>query len=155
MPHPVSALLRPRYDGCVSRFVLVALVALASCSRNSPAGGTAPPAATAKSLASTNASAAPPPRAAPADPECQRIVQALKTELAKLPSACTADKDCTCYSGGVSGVTGCGGVSDVAAARRIATLTREFTKSRCDNRVNCAAQLCRAACVDGRCKAGR
>jgi len=77
-------------------------------------------------------------------------VQALEAELAKLASSCAADKDCTCYPGGVGGVARCGGVSDVAAAGRIEALTRRFADSRCDNRVNCAAQLCLAACVDGR-----
>ncbi len=153
--HLVFARRAPGYERCVSRLALVALVALASCSRNSPAGGPAPPAATANSLASTPASATPPPPAPSANPKCARVVQALKAELAKLPSSCTTDKDCTCYSGGVSNVTGCGGVSDMAAARRIGTLTREFVDSRCEGRVNCAATRCLAACVDGYCKARR
>ena len=99
----IPRLRQARYDGGVSHFVLLVLVALAGCSRNSPSGGAAPPAATAKSLASATASAAPTPPAPPANPECQRFVQALKAELAKLPSSCAADKDCTCYPGGVGG----------------------------------------------------
>lgn len=83
--------------------------------------------------------------------ECHRVVKDLERELATLPSTCTKDSDCTCYVGGVSGVTKCGGASDLATAVRVGKLTEEYGSSHCLPVDNCAASLCTARCVSGRC----
>ena len=86
-----------------------------------------------------------------AKPECRRAVRELEREVAKLPSRCTEDADCTCYNGGVRDVTNCGGVSERATASRMNALTDELRKARCSPSVACAASVCSARCVSGVC----
>jgi hypothetical protein len=82
---------------------------------------------------------------------CARIVVDLHRELATLPARCTRDQDCACYVGGVSGVTNCGGVSDLAISGRVAVLTQAFQQARCTPSMACAARLCTATCRAGVC----
>ncbi len=64
--------------------------------------------------------------------------------------ACTADADCTCFNGGVSTKTPCGGVTDKATAVKLETLTTDYESGHC-NGLSCAAYTCIAACNAGRC----
>jgi hypothetical protein len=82
---------------------------------------------------------------------CATIVSRMRAVLARLPSACAADADCTCYPGGIEAVTGCGAVSDMATAREVTQIQADFRANRCDYSVSCAPRECRAACVQGRC----
>ena len=94
---------------------------------------------------------APPTSAVETPDDCDAVVTRVRAELATLPSACTSDADCTCYPGGIEGVTGCGGVSDLPTAERIGALTQEFDRLRCDGSVSCAPRQCLVACIDARC----
>jgi hypothetical protein len=94
----------------------------------------------------------PPAREAPEAPDdCDAVVSRVRDVLATLPSACSSDADCTCYPGGIEGVTGCGGVSDLPTAERIGALTQQHDRLRCDGSVSCAPRQCLVACLDGRC----
>jgi len=90
---------------------------------------------------------------------CRRHIDELRGVLADLPSACSTDTDCVCYSGGISGLTGCGGVSDSDAASSIRALSEAIEDAsgamdageQCFSRVSCAPRRCVARCVEGRC----
>jgi hypothetical protein len=83
--------------------------------------------------------------------ECARVVREVQVVLAGLPSLCEQDADCVCYPGGIEAVTGCGAEGDRETSLRIAELTAEFDRLRCDYGVNCAPRRCESACVDGKC----
>ena len=93
----------------------------------------------------------PEPAGAESLDDCDDVVSRVREVLGALPSSCAADGDCTCYPGGIDGVTDCGGVSDLPTAARIGVFTQDFSRLRCDGSVSCAPRQCLAACVAGRC----
>ncbi|MCA9594273.1 MAG: hypothetical protein KC776_13210 [Myxococcales bacterium] len=135
------------------RFLVLALFA-AGCSKSGASSGPPPSPSPTQAPAPSAAPASTPTAAtATATPSaCSELEDKLRAELAKLPSPCSADADCTCYVGGVSGVTGCGGISNLSAAKRIGELTQQHHDQKCGGQVSCAARLCQPACVNGSCR---
>jgi hypothetical protein len=126
---------------------------------SSPAASATP--STAEALATTPPEPAPdtaapapaPPAtsAAPSEPpECKAALAELQSELDQTPGSCESDADCTCYPGGTP-LTGCGGVSNLSLAKRIATTTQKIHGLGCGGRVNCAARACNTQCKAGKC----
>jgi hypothetical protein len=111
-------------------FVLIALIALIACKK--------------ESVTTTNEA-----------PSCAERVDAFEgTLVASTGGACTADTDCKCYPGGVSKKHSCGGVTDTASAEKLSTIAAEYLKDGCKSGIDCAARMCIASCQNGRCTEG-
>jgi hypothetical protein len=96
------------------------------------------------------ADATPDPSASAAVSPCASIV-AKYDGLVATGGACSTDKDCACFNGGVSPKTGCGGVSDRTTATKLDQLRADYSTAKCGNRINCAAWACDPKCTSGRC----
>lgn len=85
--------------------------------------------------------------------ECDAKVDEVD-RIADAPATCTTDAECGCFSGGVSSKHGCGGVTTRDRAQQIEAIAKDFRKSGCKSRVDCAAWMCLPICEKGVCANG-
>jgi hypothetical protein len=84
--------------------------------------------------------------------KCNEIRARFDARLERATNACSSDADCGCYNPVGGEKLGCGGVTDVAAARELASIEKEFHAVPCEWTHQCGSQVCTPKCESGRCR---
>lgn len=87
--------------------------------------------------------------AAPSGVSCSATISSYDALVAS-GGACATDADCSCFNGGVSQKTPCGGVTDKATEAKLEPLITAYQNGHC-NALMCAASMCMPSCSAGRC----
>jgi hypothetical protein len=138
----------------------IALVTV-GCGKSS---GTAPAAAPTPSAepAATHDEPAAEESAEPAAEEkkplsvCDQAIADFDKALEEASYECKKDSDCGCFEAGLSRKPGneCGGVTDKAAAKKLAQITKASKKDACSNGAMCEPWTCVPICEESRCQKG-
>ncbi|MCU0849607.1 MAG: hypothetical protein MUD12_17135 [Spirochaetes bacterium] len=83
--------------------------------------------------------------------DCGKLASRFDVILEKAGGTCRTAADCGCYNP-VSPNVGCGGVTDRKTVKELSRVETEFHRIKCSWPVDCAAWLCKPACVRGKCR---
>lgn len=140
------------------------LLAAAACGQKSTSGPSTTPAASAPAPSAEPAEAAEATEAeakaedAPKKPlsPCDQKLAEFDKVLSEATFECKKDKDCGCFETGLSRKPGqeCGGVTDSAAAKKLAEIAKAAKKDACGTNAMCEPWTCDPICDNGRCQKG-
>jgi hypothetical protein len=147
----------------MTRRTIALMIALsaAGCGQKSSTAPAASPTPSAEPAAATDepkAEASSEPAAEEKKPlsVCDQAIADFDKTLQEASYECKKDADCGCFEAGLSRKPGneCGGVTDKAAAKKLADITKASKKDACSNGAMCEPWTCVPICEESRCQKG-